>query len=434
MFAGGIADKLGNRYEAKWLIRQFLEVIAGHAQWLRFEGIESDFGGFEFAVGRGDIVGWHQTKMNSPSGNWTIPALDRENVLAAFKRKLEASVDSVCVFVSQDPAKDLSLLAEKAKVANTADEFIKTLGSGHREHFDQLIAKWDVDNETGFGFLNRCESRTIPQVEIETTIDTYSDFYFANTSQVVFAQLREFLETRFNKKITTESGRADIRAEKKLELKDWSLDPTLRERLIIETQAYLDTYSPVGVGGQEIPRRETSNIIDLISNLDGPTVILVTGIAGSGKSGVVRGVIEQLKILDIPCLALRIDHHLDCTSNVALGKAVTGREESPATTIKGIEPNKTSVLIIDQVDAVSEISGRNGAVKEAVLRLIGDARNYRTVRLVFVCRSFDLDSDPRLRTLKDRLGVTSVDVPLLDWSEHGNYPPPFSARRSGRGS
>src|ERR1700730_8985796 len=134
MFAGGIADKLGNRYEAKWLIRQFLEVIAGHAQWLRFEGIESEFGGFEFAVGRGDIVDWHQTKINSPGGNWTIPALDRENVLAAFKRKLEASCYSVCVFVSQDPAKDLSLLAEKAKVANTADEFIKTLGRGHREH------------------------------------------------------------------------------------------------------------------------------------------------------------------------------------------------------------------------------------------------------------------------------------------------------------
>ena len=125
MFVGGIADKLGNRYEAKWLVRQFVEVLAGHAEWLQFEGIESDFGGFEFAVGRGDIISWHQTKMNSPGGNWTIPALDRENVLAAFKRTLEASVDSQCVFVSQDPAKDLSVLAEKAKVANTANEFIK---------------------------------------------------------------------------------------------------------------------------------------------------------------------------------------------------------------------------------------------------------------------------------------------------------------------
>ena len=305
----------------------------------------------------------------------------------------------------------------------------RTLGGGHREHFDQLIAKWDVNSKSGFEFLRRCEFRTIPQVEIETTIGTLSDFYFTNTSEVVFAQLREFLETRLNKKITTESGRSDIRAEKKLGLKDWSLDPTLREQLIAETKAYLDSCSPFGVGGEAIPRRETGNIIDLISNPHGPTVIIVSGIAGSGKSGVVRGVIEQLKLLDIPCLALRIDHHLDCTSNVALGKAVTGREESPATTIKGVEPDNTSVLIVDQVDAVSEISGRNGAVKEAVLRLVDDARNYRTVRLVLVCRSFDLDSDARLKTLKDTFGVVSVDIPLLSWSE--NVEPLLTSMGSG---
>jgi hypothetical protein len=77
MFPGGIADKLGNRYEAKWLVRQLLDVIAGKAEWLRFEGITPEFEGFEFAVRRAEVTEWHQTKINAPHGNWTIPAVQR---------------------------------------------------------------------------------------------------------------------------------------------------------------------------------------------------------------------------------------------------------------------------------------------------------------------------------------------------------------------
>lgn len=69
MFPGGIADKLGNRYEAKWLVCQLLDVIAGKAEWLRFEGITRKFDGFEFAVSRGGVTEWHQTKINGSTGN-----------------------------------------------------------------------------------------------------------------------------------------------------------------------------------------------------------------------------------------------------------------------------------------------------------------------------------------------------------------------------
>lgn len=86
MFAGGIADKLGNRYEAKWLVRQFLDVLGGRAEWIRFEGISSEFAGFEFAVGVAGVAHWHQTKVSNPNGNWTVPALIRENVLLPSKK------------------------------------------------------------------------------------------------------------------------------------------------------------------------------------------------------------------------------------------------------------------------------------------------------------------------------------------------------------
>ena len=96
MFAGGIADKLGNRYEAKWLVRQLLAVIGGSAQSLRYEGISPDFHGFEFAVRRQGVTEWHQTKISNPHGNWTLSALKREGVLSAFKNRLETDENCRC--------------------------------------------------------------------------------------------------------------------------------------------------------------------------------------------------------------------------------------------------------------------------------------------------------------------------------------------------
>ena len=106
MIRGGIAGKLGNRYEAKWLVRSLMDVIADKAHWLNFESVEAEYQGFEFAISRGEITEWHQTKVNSPAGNWTIKALKKEGVLKAFSNRLSADENAHCFFVSQDNAKD----------------------------------------------------------------------------------------------------------------------------------------------------------------------------------------------------------------------------------------------------------------------------------------------------------------------------------------
>jgi hypothetical protein len=97
--------------------------------------------------------------------------------------------------------------------------------------------------------------------------------------------LREYLEKRFNKTLTTEIVRQELRDEGRLLLRDWSLIPTLRERLHGETTAYLETHSPFGVAGSIIERPQTELLADQLKEPAGPSIILLTGVAGSGKSG-----------------------------------------------------------------------------------------------------------------------------------------------------
>ncbi|ANL74956.1 AAA ATPase domain-containing protein (plasmid) [Rhizobium phaseoli] len=415
MFSGGIADKLGNRYEAKWLVRQLLDVIGGKSSTLIFEGIDSAFKGFEFSLARDGITEWHQTKISNPNGNWTLAALRREGVLEAFKHRLSSTAHDLCVFVSQHPARDIADLVGKAEISTDKDEFIKSLGKGANADFDELKILWGADDQTTFSWLNRCHFRVESQRSIESVIDTYCDFYFDDKFKTGFEILQEFLIQRINREITTESARADIQKEGKLKLKDYALDPTLGQRLRAETSAYLDTYIPFGAGRETLIRPEAQQLAGRIADPDGPPVILLTGVAGAGKSGVIRELIAELSSTATIHLAFRVDHYLDCKSPQAFGKAIIGREESPVATLRGVSIGQKSVLIVDQVDAISEVSGRNGAIKQAVLKLVDDVRNFGNVVIVISCRTFDLENDDRLKALKDAHGVEHIDVQLLDW-------------------
>lgn len=169
--------------------------------------------------------------------------------------------------------------------------------------------------------------------------------------------------------------------------------------------------TPTAAGKLTVPRSQPRELADLLRNQNGPRLILLTGIAESGKSGIIRGLIDILRNHGITHLAFRVDQYLDCGTPYRLGQALMGRDESPVSTLKGLEPEGLSVLIVDQVDAASEVSGRNGTIKEVILRMINDARNLETVRLLLVCRSFDLDSDSRLKALRSSGKAQLVEVP-----------------------
>lgn len=415
MRSGGVADKLGNRYEAKWLVQQLLRVIAGDAESLRYEGIPADFDGFEFSVRSAGVTSWHQTKINAPSNTWTVAALSREGVLSAFKGRLAASPSDRCVLVSQYLARDLRELSGKAHDPLNLGEFKASLNTDEALCFGQLCTAWAEPEERAWSWLRRCSFEPWPETAIDTINATIGDLYFENGRANAFPLLRDYLETRFNRVLTTEIVRGEIRAERQLIIKEPSLDPTVAERVQQATRAYLETYSPFGFGGTTVARRETAALIDKVLRPNGPLVTLVIGVAGSGKSGVVRGFLENLAEQHIPHFAMRIDQNLDCTTLEQVCQNRLQRAESPEILLKRIAGSRRGVLVIDQLDAVSEVSGRNSAVKNAVLDIVERLPALHTIQLVLVCRAFDLASDRRLKQLKSQATVETVEVGLLDW-------------------
>ena len=177
----------------------------------------------------------------------------------------------------------------------------------------------------------------------------------------------------------------------------------------------MDSYTPFGIAGQKISRAEASGVLAELQAADGLSLILLTGEAGSGKSGVVREVMTGLVAHAVPHLAFRIDRYLSCRTKNAVGSDVMDREESPVSALANLAGDCNSVLIVDQIDAVSEISGRTGAIKDILLELVRETLCYGDVRCLLVCRSFDLENDPQYRELELEHRAKQVQVPHLSW-------------------
>ena len=420
MFPGGIADKLGNKYERKWAVRKLLEVVAGSATSIRYEGILEDFRGLEFALHRPDHVEWHQAKINAAHGNWTLNSLKNEGVMDAFKRRLSADSAARCVFVSQDPASQIRELCDKARMANDVHEFRYAVSNKDGETFDDLEKMWDVAEREVFEWLSRCEFRTESRQALDEAIAMHGRHLLRGDADIL-ASLSDYLLDNLNALITTESAREWIRESSPFTFRPVALDPTLREKVDAANRRYLDSYTPFGIGGKQIARAEADIVVKHLQTADGPILILLTGEAGSGKSGVVREVMTSLTAHAVPHLAFRIDRCLSCRTRNEVGSVVLGRDESPVSALANLAGDSVSFLIVDQIDAVSEISGRTGAVKDVLRELVRETRHYGDGRCLLVCRSFDLENDPQYRELEREHQAKRVQVPPLSW-EHDVAP------------
>jgi hypothetical protein len=420
MFPGGMANKLGNEYERKWAVRKFLEVLQGNANAIQYEGVSEDFRGFEFALHRPNCVEWHQTKINATHGNWTLNALNQQGVIAAFKLRLSTDAEARCVFVSQDSAKPMRQLCEKARMTNGAQELQEATSIEERKKFNKLTEIWSIDEGTAFEWLRRCSFRTESREAIEEAIEMLGRHLLCGDGEL-YAILSNYLIENLNTPIETEDARKWIREVSQFSFRAASLDPTLREQVEAANLRYLQSYTPFGVAGKCIARVEADNVLDGLQAESGPSLILLTGETGSGKSGIVRQVMDGLATRNVPHLAFRIDRHLSCQTRKGTGSVLLDRDESPVSVLANLAPDERSVLIVDQIDAVSEVSGRSGAVKDVLFELVRETGLHGDVRCLLACRGFDLENDPQYRELERQSNAQRIVVPRLSWE--GNVAP-----------
>jgi len=106
--SGGAADKLGNRYEALWVVDQLLRTIDGGAREITLEPLDPDESrGVEFRVVNTDGTTdyWSIKRQTTKAAGWTVPILtakdDRgRSILSDLLHHIERSTSNRSVFAS----------------------------------------------------------------------------------------------------------------------------------------------------------------------------------------------------------------------------------------------------------------------------------------------------------------------------------------------
>src|SRR5690606_7360743 len=149
-------------------------------------------------------------------------------------------------------------------------------------------------------------------------------------------------------------------------------------------------------------------LIDLAGSQE-QGLVFVVGAAGGGKSGVLHQAVSEAREQGTPVLAFRLDRLGPFSSSTELGEMM-GLDVSPVAALAAAAGDRPSILVIDQLDAVSLASGRMLGNFDVIAGLIREATAFDRMRVVLACRKFDVDNDERIRGLNMLETTTTVSV------------------------
>ena len=390
---GGPAAKFGNRYEKLWTLSELVRMLRGETDSMRIEVPGQD--GAEFVVQNGAQKEFHQAKRSYRSGSWSMATLASAGVLAAIGDLLRGN-NHRFVFASGSDARELDDLCEAATDAESINEFKQEFlaADTRADPFKRLLREWDRDEQSVWKMLRRVAVHTINDHELEMKVKWGLTALFIDAAGAK-NKLSAIVDKGVHRLIKRDVLTRELR-DAGFPLRQVRGDA--RQAVAHATDSYLAGVRRSLINGAQIPRSEATDIVALLTG-DGPSDCILTGGAGMGKTACVAEIAERLRQAKMHVLAFRLDRHMAATTTRDLGERL-GLEESPTLTLSAAAntDGKPTVLIIDQLDAVSAMSGRSSGAFDVVAGLLDEAKPY-AIRTLVVCRSFDWQHDPQLRRL-----------------------------------
>ncbi|MFF7975393.1 hypothetical protein [Streptomyces sp. NPDC007905] len=405
---GGETDKFGNRYEGAWTVRHLLYVLLGSAQSITVEDIDDLGKGAEFTYRHGATVEVHQVKrQNGNANSWSVQSLQNKDIWANARHHVIQGRHFH--FVSMVPVRDVQELTERARSADNLAEFISDrLTKELQGPFNKLSSSTIYGStEVAWKVLRGIWISCIDENEIVRTNAVLSELLLSGAGgRLSAAALGELVNNSLGSTLDAagiESRLGQYQLSRSTLLVGAAISGTVREittawAASVERELIRPT----------IKRFEAQEIVNLLDAGSGSLTLLM-GDAGGGKSATLHQVVNIFRSRDIPILSFRLDRLEPFASTTELGNRV-GLDVSPVAALASVAEGRPSVLVVDQVDAVSLVSGRMPRNFDAVADLVREASAFPKMRVVLACRKFDVENDHRIRELVDEKQCVRVEV------------------------
>lgn len=352
----------------------------------------------------------HQVKRQHGTANeWKLPVLHANGVIAAARRHVAAGREYR--FVSLVPARVLDELADRARRSDL-QSFVSNMLTNKdlRSGFDYLSGDEVCGSpEAAWIMLRGTSAHAIDERDLRDTNAALAGLLLEGADPKLAAV---GLGDLVPQNLAVELDGAKI--ESLLE------EYGLRRAQLVGSPAVTQSATALLTSWRSsiqrellsppIARAETDEILTTLAGED--RLVFAVGAGGSGKSAVLHEVVNRAEQDGWTMLGFRLDRiAAPFSSTVELGQRL-GLDRSPVSILAAVAGDP-SLLVIDQLDAVSLASGRMPLTFEAVADLIREAGAFPEMRVLVACRKFDVDNDHRIRTLVEDRRAKRVDVPEL---------------------
>jgi hypothetical protein len=406
--SGGYSDKKGNQYELIWAVEYALKCIQDERRSITYEELDPDLAeGSEFTyVDEHDSTHVFQVKrQKDTSDKWTIDTLERKRIFKAARSHVAAKRQYQ--FGSMTSCTKLRELSNRARESDNFNSFAQYVSANQElmQEFEKLAELeslgsreevWKVLQSMHFAVMDEGEYKKIVITLAEAMLD-------GAEGSVLFSAIGSVLLDNLRKRLT-KNELLDLLAQKEIFVPEDKAKQTARDKVRDATARWQRSVQRELLD-PEILRAEATQ---LINQLDSAQLSFVIGAAGSGKSAVINQVVEKLKSQDAEVLAFRLDRCADFNSTKKLGKRLE-LPKSPVASLQQAANERDAVLVIDQLDAMSLMSGRLPNSSDAVADLVDEAMALN-IRVILACRLFDFENDHRIREISAKWKAQHVTV------------------------
>lgn len=411
---GGYADKLGNRYEGRWVVKQLLHLLNETVRSVTVEAIGDDQEGVDLVVEAGAPESrkrrFEQCKArNASRDSWSLADLNSKHILEKARLQLDRGEAAEFWLVTGVSASSLGDICESARRSNGDAETyyryqIQEVGEARRKVFTEFCKHLGLNEDDipdrlkAFGYLRRMHVILwADDRNSEDELTGLASVLVDGNPRNVIACLADYATHNLRRRLTADDIWQHLQASgfnpRRLPY-DNRVAPALEEL----RGRFEDSIAPVLIGGQLIQREETQHLLEMIEKCNS---VVLHGATGCGKSGVLYELTTLLRDKGIAYLPVRLDRQQPKNTPREFGLDLK-LPESPTLCLESQSGGRRSVLILDQLDALRWTSAHSansldvckGLVREAMSLCAGGS----SVCVVLSCRTFDLENDPEIKS------------------------------------
>lgn len=390
---GGAADKRGNQYESWWTVRRLLELVDGTSDRATLEPPGDEGAGAELWAEAAGVRCYDQAK-DVPSRNWTSGAV-ANGPLAKLLPHLEAGHHVKLVLST--PATKFAEMLRLVGAAHSSDMLDALLTDEHRVSFNQACTSLRCDADTAIGYLQRCTIEAWSREALRDRVRLQAQLTFAGDPDATIDQLTAFIDDHLHQTLTV------------VDVLDFLAARGIRRNLLVGEPTTLEAFRSTGrrfaasVRGATRPapvdRPELTDLVSMLADPASPQIVVVDGGAGSGKSSLVADATAHLDAAGWAACGVRMDRvPPDTLTAKGLGRHL-GLPASPGLIAAATSRTVPTLFVVDQLDAVSQFSGRLSQPFEAVTEILDELVLGPRAKVVLVVRTIDLVNDARLSAL-----------------------------------